>query len=386
MRVGIPAEMQTGEARVALTPGVAPLLLRDGHEVLVEAGAGVRAHFDDALYAQAGARIIADVRALYAQVEAVFKVRPPGFHTTTQIHETEMLPEGAVYIGLLDPYAQLDVVRALARRRITSYAMELIPRISRAQSMDALTSMATVAGYKAVLIAADRLGKMFPLLMTAAGTIAPATVLVLGAGVAGLQAIATAKRLGAKVVAFDPRPAVREQVQSLGASFLDMELPEQIETAGGYAMEQSTAFLRREQDTIAARLPEVDVVICAAQVFGKRAPVLITGEMARAMHSGAILVDLAADQGGNCELTQPGAEIEQDGIIIIAAGNLPALVPTDASQLYARNVVNLFRYLYPADGQKLDPADEILRDGCLTRDGEIVNAAIDAAAREGAPA
>ncbi len=230
MRIGVPREIQAGETRVALTPHLVPSLTRDGHEIVVETGAGVSAHFPDALYSSTGAIIANDVQALYAHTDVIFKVQPPGFNTSLQRHEAELLPDGASLIGLLAPLAHLDVMQTLARRRITSYALEYLPRLSRAQGMDALTSMATVAGYKAVLLAADRLDKMMPLLMTAAGTVAPANVLVLGVGVAGLQAIATAKRLGARVRAFDPRPPVREQVESLGAEFLAMNLPADVET------------------------------------------------------------------------------------------------------------------------------------------------------------
>ncbi len=350
MKIGIPREHQAGETRVALTPGVLPLLLRDGHSVLVQTQAGAQAHFTDGQYAQVGASIVESTESLYAEADAVFRVQPPLTTSSDGPREVDQLREGTILLGLLDPLANLELVAALEAHRVTSYALELIPRISRAQGMDALTSMATIAGYKAVLLAADRLDKMFPLMMTAAGTIAPATVLVLGAGVAGLEAIATAKRLGAKVVAFDPRAVVREQIQSLGASFLEMAVTEAVETAGGYALEQSSAFLRSEQTTIAQQLPMVDVVICAAQVFGKRAPALITAEMVEQMRAGAVIVDLAADQGGNCVLTAPDREVEHGGVLVVGAGNLPALVPADASQLYARNVVNLFRYLYPAHG------------------------------------
>lgn len=390
MRIGVPREIQSGETRVALTPQMAPLLARDGHEIVIESGAGVSAHFPDAAYVTAGARIVEGAPALYDQSDVIFKVQPPGLNPSTNQHEAEILRNGSIYMGLLAPLAHPDIVQILARRHVTSYALEYLPRISRAQSMDALTSMATVAGYKAVLLAADHLDKMMPLLMTAAGTIAPATVLVLGAGVAGLQAIATAKRLGARIEAFDPRPAVREQVQSLGARFLEMELAADVETAGGYAREQSDAFLQRERDVIAGRLPNADIVICTAQVFGKRAPLLITAEMVRQMRPGAVLVDLAAEQGGNCELTQPDQEIERDGVRIVGAANLPALVPADASRLYAGNVVNLFRYLYPKAQPGPAADDEIVRGACITRDGEIVNDTISAAilqvTMEGAPA
>ncbi|MDQ7054332.1 MAG: hypothetical protein Q9P14_16120 [candidate division KSB1 bacterium] len=231
----------------------------------------------------------------------------------------------------------------------------------------------TVAGYKAVLMAAAQLGKFFPLLMTAAGTIPPANVLVLGAGVAGLQAIATAKRLGARVEAFDPRPAVREQVQSLGAQFIEMELPEDVETAGGYAKEQSEEFLRKEQEAIAARLAKTDVVITTAQIFGKRAPILITEDMVKMLRPGAIIIDLAAEQGGNCELTEAGKTVEKHGVTILGTVNLPATVPVHASQMYSKNITNLFRHLYQAEDGKLDFDDEITKSACVTHQGEIVN-------------
>ena len=274
MRIGIPKEVQAGETRVALIPSLIPLLIKDQHEVLVEAGAGVRACFSDTQYLQAGASLIENAPALYEQVDMILKVQPPQMHPATHLPEAEMAREGSAYIGFLSPLTHLDVMETFARRKITAFAMDFIPRLTRAQSMDALSSMSTVAGYKAVLLATEHLGKMFPLLMTAAGTITPATVLVLGAGVAGLQAIATAKRLGARVEAFDARPAVREQIQSLGATFIEMELPQDAETAGGYAKEQSAEFLKREQEVICARFPRVDVVISTAQVFGKRAPLL----------------------------------------------------------------------------------------------------------------
>ncbi len=378
MRVGIPRESQPGETRVSVTPGMLPPLLADGHEILVQSGAGLAAHFADAQYAQAGARVVESALALYDQADAVLAVQPPAPNAGAGNGTTVLPRDGSVYIGLLSPLTQPELVMACARRHITSYALELVPRISRAQSMDALSAMATVAGYKAVLMAADRLDKMFPLLMTAAGTIAPASVLVLGAGVAGLQAIATAHRLGARVTAFDPRPAVREQVQSLGASFLEMALTENVETAAGYAREQSESFLRAEQAAIAEHLPQADAVICTAQVFGKRAPLLITAEMVERMRPGAVIVDLAADQGGNCALTRPGQETDRGGVRIIGAGNLPALVPADASQLYAHTIVSIFRYLYPAHGAPPDQSDEIVRAACVTRDGLIVNEAVRA--------
>jgi H+-translocating NAD(P) transhydrogenase subunit alpha len=384
MRIGIPKEVLPGETRVALTPSLVPLLMREKHEVLVESGAGTAASFSDEQYRQAGACLVENVTELYAGADIVFKVQPPALHPTTGQHEAVMVREGASYIGFLAPFNNPDVVDLFAQRRIAGYAMEFIPRLARTQNMDALSSMATVAGYKAVLLAAERLGQLFPLMMTAAGTISPVNVLVLGAGVAGLQSIAMSKRMGAKVEAFDPRPAVKEQIKSLGAVFVEMELTENVETAGGYAKEQSDEFLRKEQEAISARLSKMDVVISTAQIFGKRAPVLITAEMVELLKPGAVIVDLAAEQGGNCALTQAGQTIEHKGVSIIGAMNLPATVPVDASQLYARNVLNLFRYLYPATAEAPDLLDEVVKGTCITHAGEVVHETLKGAKPQGA--
>jgi NAD(P) transhydrogenase subunit alpha len=370
MKIGIPKETAAGESRVAFVPAVAGALVRDKHEILVESGAGARAGVSDAQYTAAGAMIAGSAAELYAAADLVLKVQPP------TVAEAGQIREGAAYIGFLAPFSNAPVLQVFLRRRLTGYAMEFIPRITRAQSMDALSSQATIAGYKAVLLAAERIDKMFPLLMTAAGTVTPATVLVLGAGVAGLQAIATAKRLGARVEAFDPRPAVRDQVKSLGAVFVEMELPSDAETAGGYAKEMSPEFIRKEMEAIGARLPKVDVVISTAQVFGKKAPLLVTKDMVERLRPGAVVVDLAAEQGGNCELTRAGETVLHRGVAIIGAVNVPATVPADASALYARNCINLLRHLYPKPDAQPDPADEIVKGACLTRGGEVVNAAI----------
>ncbi|MDQ7062921.1 MAG: Re/Si-specific NAD(P)(+) transhydrogenase subunit alpha [candidate division KSB1 bacterium] len=373
MKVGIPKEVTSGETRVAVVPSMVSALTKAGHEVWVEAGAGTGSSFSDADYEEAGAKIIKGAGDLYASADAILKVRPLTEHPQLKKHEADLVRENTTIIGFMAPLSNLDVIQKLAERNVTSFAMEFIPRITRAQSMDALSSQATVAGYKAVLMAAAQLGKFFPLLMTAAGTIPPANVLVLGAGVAGLQAIATAKRLGARVEAFDPRPAVREQVQSLGAQFIEMELPEDVETAGGYAKEQSEEFLRKEQEAIAARLAKTDVVITTAQIFGKRAPILITEDMVKMLRPGAIIIDLAAEQGGNCELTEAGKTVEKHGVTILGTVNLPATVPVHASQMYSKNITNLFRHLYQAEDGKLDFDDEITKSACVTHQGEIVN-------------
>lgn len=376
MKIGIPKEVLAGETRVAVVPSMIATLKKNKHEVLVETGAGLVASFMDDEYQQAGATIIKDGIELYRSSEVVLKFQPPRLHSKTGKHEVELIPEGAALICFMEPHLYPEAIRKLVERKITCFAMDYVPRITRAQSMDALSSIATIAGYKSVLVAAYRLGKFFPLLMTAAGTIPPANVMILGAGVAGLQAIATAKRLGAKVEAFDPRPAVKEQVKSLGAQFIEMEIIENVETAGGYAKEQSEAFLQKERDAITSRLPKMDVVITTAQVFGKRAPLLITEDMVKMMRTGAVIVDLAADQGGNCELSKPRETVVKHGVTIIGVVNLANTIPVHASQMYSKNITNLFLHLYHSPEGKLDFADEITKGACLTHQGEIVNESV----------
>jgi NAD(P) transhydrogenase subunit alpha len=373
LNIGIPKEILPHETRVAIVPSTVALLRKSAHAVLVESGAGAAAGFSDRDFEAAGATITKEIRELYRQGDVILKLNPPREHPDAGAHEADLMRTGASLFAFLSPHTEMPTLRKLAGRKITAFALEYIPRITRAQSMDALSSMATVAGYKAVVLAAARLNKMFPLLMTAAGTIPPANVLVLGAGVAGLQAIATAKRLGARVEAFDPRPAVKEQVKSLGASFIEMEVMENLETSGGYAMEQSEAFLLREREVIGARLPKIDVAICTAQIFGKRAPVLITAEMVKKMRSGAMIMDLAAEEGGNCELTVPGQEIMREGVAIIGAVQLAASVPVDASQLYAKNVTSLFLHVYPKGSNSPNLEDEITKGCCIIHHGEIIN-------------
>ena len=382
MKIGIPKEIVKDETRVALVPSMVGVLTKLEHEVLIESGAGSAASFSDIQYKEAGALIAKDAADLYGQSDVILKVQPPEEHPVLKKHEAEAIKEGGIFIGFLAPLNNLPIVKKLAERRITTFAMEFVPRITRAQSMDALSSMATLAGYKAVLIGANHLGKIFPLLMTAAGTIPPATVFVLGAGVAGLQAIATAKRLGAKVEAFDPRPAVKEQVKSLGANFVEMELPEEdVETKSGYAKEQSDAFLIKEQEAIAKRLPKVDVVVTTAQIFGKKAPVLITEEMVRLMRPHSVIIDLAAEQGGNCVLTERGKTVVKHGVTVYGAVNLPAALPINASTMYSKNITNLFRQLFQPEG--FDFEDEITKGACITRDGQVVNELIAKALNSG---
>jgi NAD(P) transhydrogenase subunit alpha len=385
-RIVVPKEISENEKRVALVPSMVPILTKDKHEVLVERGAGEAATFTNDQYVSAGAQLVDSAEDLYAQADVILKVRPPLCQVVDGKTEAELFREGSIYIGFFAPQAYTDVLKIFLQRRITSFSLEYIPRITRAQGMDALSSMSTVAGYKAVLLAAAELGKMFPLMMTAAGTVPPSSVLVLGAGVAGLQAIATAKRLGAKVEAFDPRPAVKEQVKSLGAAFVDIEVGEDVETGGGYAKEQSEDFLERERKVIAARLPKVNVVISTAQVFSRRSPILLTEEMVKLLRPGSVIVDLAAAQGGNCELTVAGKTVQKHGVTIIGAVRLASTVPADASQMYSRNVLNLVRHLYPEPGVSTDYNDEIIKSCCITRDGEVVNESVRKALQGGGKA
>ena len=370
MKIGVPLEIATGETRVALVPETVGRLVKAGFEVLVESHAGERAGHDDAAYQAAGATIAAGARELYAAVTGVLKVREPVTHPGLGAHEADLFPEGCLLIALLAPAKSPETIEKLAARRITAFAMELVPRITRAQSMDALSSMSTVAGYKAVLMAAAGLGKFFPLLMTAAGTIAPARVFVLGAGVAGLQAIATARRLGAVVEAFDVRPAVREEVQSLGASFVQLDLTDATNVgAGGYAKELSADHVQRERELIHQHLKTSDVVITTAMVPGRKAPVLITEAMVKDMRRGATIVDMAAETGGNCELTEAGATVTRHGVTILGPLNLPASMPEHASQMYSRNISTLLNLLAKKGELALDFTDEITMGCCITHAG-----------------
>jgi NAD(P) transhydrogenase subunit alpha len=360
-------ETKQGETRVALTPNVVADLIKFGAEVYVEKDAGESAFFSDSHYTSAGAKIVKDAKALCSEAEVILKINPP------TDSELKNMKDGSTLIGLFWVLINKDLAKKLSAKKMTIFSLELVPRISRAQSMDVLSSMATVAGYKAVLLATERLGKFFPLLMTAAGTITPANVFVLGAGVAGLQAIATARRLGAKVEAFDTRPAVKEQVESLGARFVEMEMPKDSETKGGYAKELSEEFIKKEHEAISSRLPKVDVVITTAQVFGKKAPVLITEEMVKLMQKGSVIVDLASEQGGNCTLSEAGKTVEKFGVTIMGPVNLPALMPFHASQMFARNVVNLVKNIYGAESREPNFADEVTGGCCVSNKGEIVN-------------
>jgi H+-translocating NAD(P) transhydrogenase subunit alpha len=375
MRIGVPKETAEGERRVALVPEVVRKLIGgdSGLEVIVERGAGAGALIPDAQYEEAGARMAENAGAVY-EADVVVKVAPPN------AEEIGRLGADSVLIGFLQPLTAGEAIRAIAQTGATSFAMEAIPRISRAQSMDALSSQANIGGYKAVLIAATEIGRFFPMLMTAAGTIRPATVLVLGAGVAGLQAIATARRLGAVVQGFDVRAAVKEQVESLGAHFLEFDLGGDLEGAGGYAKELTPEQQARQQELMAEAIGKVDVVITTAAVPGRRAPILVTEDAVKLMKPGSVIVDLAAETGGNCELTEAGKTVVRHDVKILGPLNVPSTMAGHASQLDARNIQSLLELMIK-DGQlSLDFDDEVIAGACITRDGEIVHEAAKAAA------
>jgi H+-translocating NAD(P) transhydrogenase subunit alpha len=356
VRIGVPRELEPGERRVALVPDAVARLTGAGFEVVVEPGAGAAASFANEAFEEAGATVAGSVW----DADGVVKVRKP------TAEESGQLREGQLLIGFLEPLTDPAGIERLTQRGVQAFAMESIPRTTRAQSMDALSSQATVSGYKAVLLAAEHLPRFFPMLMTAAGTVAPAKVLVLGAGVAGLQAIATARRLGAVVAGFDVRPVVKEQVESLGATFLELDVTGE-ETAGGYARELSDEEQQRQREQLADRIPEYDVVITTALIPGRSAPLLIPRAAVEAMRLGSVIVDLAADAGGNCELTQPGEEIDHGGVRVVGFTNLASTMPAHASQLYARNVAALLQHLAPDGTLALDWDDEITAGTCVTR-------------------
>jgi len=373
MIVGVPVETYPAERRVALVPSVASDLAKAGLDVLVQRGAGEKAGFPDAGYQKVEARLASDREQLFSSADIILQVNPLNVHPGAG-DDLELLREGQIVIGLLNPLGAPEGVQKLAQRGVTAFALELLPRISRAQSMDALTSMATIAGYKAVLVAAGELPKMYPLMMTAAGTIRPARVFVIGAGVAGLQAIATAHRLGALVQAYDVRPAVKEQVESLGAKFLELELTtEGSEGSGGYAQAMDEEFYQRQREMMSRVVAESDVVITTAAVAGRKAPMLITEEAVQGMQSGSIILDLAAEGGGNCELTRPGERVEYNGVTILGPTDLPSTVAHHASQMYARNVAAFLQNLVKEGQLHLNLEDEIIRDTLLAHQGELVN-------------
>lgn len=370
MKVGVPKEIVVGENRVAVVPDAVGLLRKAGPQILFESGAGEGAFFPDRAYEAAGATIVSDPVALFTEADAVLKVQAPVLNPVLGKHEVELMREGTVLISFLQPHSHPDLVNRLVERKITSFSMDLIPRIARAQKMDALSSQSTVAGYKAVLAAASSLGKFFPMLVTAAGTIPPAKVLVLGAGVAGLQAIATARRLGAMVQAYDIRPAVKEQVESLGGTFIELDLGgEKTEDVSGYAEELTAKSQEREKVLLRRHVPEADIVITTALIPGKRAPVLITAEMVQDMKAGSVIVDLAAEAGGNCELTEPDSVVTRYGVTIHGPLNVPSTMPVHASQMYSKNISSLLLQLVRNGKLELDFNDPVINDTCITHEG-----------------
>ena len=377
MNIAIPKETMNGERRVALVPDMAKRLTGKGITVRLEQGAGEQAGYPDDRYVEVGAEVVSDTASLWGGADVVLKIHMPGESRGRGTdgggsrHEVDMLREGAVLVGLLYPLTNGDAVKRMVQRKVTSFSLDQLPRITRAQSMDVLSSMSTVAGYKAVLLAAAAVGKFFPMLVTAAGTIAPSKALVLGAGVAGLQAIATARRLGAVVQAFDVRPAVKEQVESLGAKFLEIETVEEAETAGGYAKELSEEQSRRNREVIHAAAVGADVVITTALIPGRPAPLLIGEETVRDMKPGSVIVDLAAEAGGNCALTKAGEEVTVHGVRILGPVNLPSTMPHDASRMYSKNITTFLDLLLEEGNLKLDFEDEITSATCITHEGAI---------------
>jgi len=377
MIVGVPREIYPREKRVGLVPAVIPSLTKAGLEVVVEAGAGIQAGYPDAEYAEKGARLMEDRTDLFRTADIIVQFLCYGANDKTGNADLPLMKKGQVVLGFLRPLGTVSTLREIAERGVTAFSVELMPRTTRAQSMDALSSMATICGYRAVVLAANTLPRMFPMLTTAAGTIAPARVLVIGAGVAGLQAIATARRLGAVASAYDMRPAAKEQVQSLGGRFVELPIEAQdAQDARGYGKAQDESFYQKQRELLGKTVAESDVVITAAVIPGKKSPVLVTKEMVERMGLGSVIVDLAAERGGNCELTKPDDIVIEHGVTIIGEFNLAATVPYHASALYARNVSAFLQHLAKDGKLQLDLKDEIIRETLVTHEGEVVNARV----------
>ena len=377
MKIGIPKESFPGERRVALIPAVIPTLTKAGLEVSMEAGAGEAAGFLDAAYRDKGATVTASRDDVFRTADVILQVRAGGAAGDSGRADLPRLRMGQAVIGFLDPLGAPQYAVELATRGATAFSMELVPRITRAQSMDALSSMATIAGYKAVLLAADTLPRLFPMLMTAAGTISPAKVFIVGAGVAGLQAISTARRLGAVVEAYDVRPAVKEQVQSLGAKFVELPLETgQAQDKGGYAVAQDESFYQRQREMMAKVVAACDVVITTAVIPGKKAPTLVTADMVKGMQPGSVIVDVAAERGGNCELTEPGRDIVAHGVTILGPTNLPSMIPYHASQMYAKNICTFLAHLVKDRRLTVNQEDEITRETLVCHEGQVVHARV----------
>ena len=377
MIVGVPKESYPGERRVALVPVAVPILVKAGFEVIIEAGAGEQAGYPDALYTEKGAKVVPDRAAVFSAADIVAQVLCYGSNDLTGKADLPMFRRGQALVGFLRPLGSAEVVQQIAQTGVTAFSVELMPRTTRAQSMDALSSMATCCGYKAVLLAAETSPRIFPMMTTAAGTITPARVFVIGAGVAGLQAISTARRLGAVASAYDMRPASKEQVQSLGGRFVELPIEAQnAQDARGYGTAQDENFYARQRELLTHVVAESDIVITAAVIPGKKSPVLITADMVKGMAPGSVIVDLAAERGGNCELTRTGETITAHKITIIGAINLASSVPYHASQMYARNLTTFLAYMMKDGKLQLNPQDEIIRETMVTSGGEIVNARV----------
>jgi NAD(P) transhydrogenase subunit alpha len=375
--VGVPKESYPGERRVALVPLVVPNLTKAGMEVIIEAGAGEQAGYPDAAYVEKGGKVVADRATVFRSADVVLQVLCYGSNDVTGKADVPLYKSGQALIGFLRPFGSADVLQQIAHAGVTAFSVETIPRTTRAQSMDALSSMATVCGYKAVLLAAETSPRIFPMMTTAAGTITPARVFVIGAGVAGLQAISTARRLGAVASAYDMRPAAKEQVQSLGGRFIELPIEAQnAQDARGYGTVQDESFYARQRELLTRIVAESDIVISAAVIPGKKSPVLITADMVKGMSPGSVIVDLAAERGGNCELTRMGETVNVHGVAIIGAINLASSVPYHASQMYARNLTTFLTYMVKDGKPQLNMQDEIIRETMITSGGEIVNARV----------
>lgn len=372
MIIAIPKEILPGENRVACVPDVASKLIKSGFEVIIEKNAGLNAGFRDDQYIKAGAKIANTVEELYANADIIFKVQRPIEHPSGK-HEIELYKRGTLLISLAYVLHYYDIAKKCAEKGIDFIAMDMIPRTTLAQKMDALSSQANIAGYKSVILAANHLGKIFPLMMTAAGTISPAKVVIMGAGVAGLQALGTAKRLGAVVEVSDIRPAVKEEVQSLGGKFIEVETSEDMQDAGGYAKEASPEFLKKQQELIFKHVTEADIVITTALVPGKKAPILVTEEMVKHMRAGSVVLDMATEFGGNCEISEKGKTVKKYDVTIIGEPNLPSMVPTHASEMYSKNILSLIQHISKDGKINLNQDDEIVKGCLITRNGEVIN-------------
>ncbi len=372
MIITIPKELLPGENRVACVPDVASKLIKSGFEIIVEKNAGLNAGFRDEQYIKAGAKIADTVEDLYANADIIFKVQRPIEHPSGKL-EIELYKKGSLLISLAYVLHYFDIAKKCAERGIDFISMDMIPRTTLAQKMDALSSQANIAGYKSVILAANHLGKIFPLMMTAAGTISPAKVVIMGAGVAGLQALGTAKRLGAVVEVSDIRPAVKEEVQSLGGKFIEVETTEDMQDSGGYAKEASPEFLKKQQELIFKHVTEADIVITTALVPGKKAPILVTEEMVKNMRAGSVVLDMATEFGGNCEISEKGKTVKKYDVTIIGEPNLPSLVPTHASEMYSKNILSLIQHIAKDGKINLNPDDEIVKGCLITRNGDVIN-------------